>query len=40
MFLAEDVIAGTEFRQAQARFVNLLHGDWLAEASQAAYGER
>jgi hypothetical protein len=39
MFLAEDVIAGIGFSQAQARFVNLLHGGWLAEASQAAYGE-
>lgn len=39
MFLAEEVIAGTGSGQAQARFVSLLHGDWLAEASQAAYAE-
>ncbi len=39
VFLAEDVIADTGFRNAQARFVNLLHGGWLAWASEAAYGE-
>ncbi len=39
MFLAEEVIVGTGFRQAQARFVSLLHGNWLARASEAAYGE-
>jgi hypothetical protein len=39
MFLAEEVILGTGSGQAQARFVNLLHGNWLAEASEAAYGE-
>jgi hypothetical protein len=38
-FLAEEVVAGIGFRQAQARFVSLLHGDWLAEVSQTAYGE-
>lgn len=37
MFLAEDVIVSTDSRQAQARFVNLVHGGWLAEVSQAAY---
>jgi hypothetical protein len=39
VFVAEDVIADTGFRRAQARFVNLLHGGWLACASEAAYGE-
>lgn len=39
MFLAEDVIAGTGARQAQARFVSLLRGNWLAKASETAYGE-
>jgi hypothetical protein len=39
MFLAEEVIVGTGSGQAQARFVSLLHGNWLATASQAAYGE-
>jgi hypothetical protein len=39
MFLAEEVILGTGPGQAQARFVSLLHGNWLAKASEAAYGE-
>jgi hypothetical protein len=39
MFLAEDVILGIGSGQAQARFVSLLHGNWLAKASEAAYGE-
>jgi hypothetical protein len=39
MFLAEDVIVGAGARQAQARFVSLLHGDWLAKASENVYGE-
>jgi hypothetical protein len=39
MFLAEDVTVGTGCRQAQARFVSLLHSNWLAKASEAAYGE-
>jgi hypothetical protein len=39
MFLTEEVILDTGFGQAQARFVNLLHSNWLAEASQTAYGE-
>jgi hypothetical protein len=39
MFLAEEVIVGTGFGQAQARFVSLLHGNWLARASDTAYGE-
>jgi hypothetical protein len=38
VFLTEDVIVGTGCRQAQARFVSLLHGNWLAKASEAAYG--
>jgi hypothetical protein len=36
MFVAEDVTIGTGAREAQARFANLLHGNWLAETSQAA----
>jgi len=36
---AEDLIVDTGVRQAQARFVNLLHGNWLAQASENAYGE-
>jgi hypothetical protein len=39
MFLAEEVIIGTGARLAQARFVSLLHGNWLAKASETAYGE-
>jgi len=39
MFLAEDVIVGIGARQAQARFVSLLHRNWLAKASESAYGE-
>src|SRR5512142_2919492 len=39
MFLAEDAITGPGARQAQARFVSLLHGNWLAKASETAYGE-
>jgi hypothetical protein len=38
MFAAEDMTIGTESRAAQARFVNLLHGNWLTEVSEAAYG--
>ncbi len=37
MFIAEDMTIGTRARAAQARFVNLLRGDWLAEVSEAAY---
>jgi hypothetical protein len=36
MFVVEDLIVGTASRAAQARFANLLHGDWLAEMSMAA----
>jgi hypothetical protein len=39
MFLAEEVILSAGFGQAQARFVSLLHGNWLTKASQAAYSE-
>jgi hypothetical protein len=39
MFLAEEVIVGTGSGQAQPRFVSLLYSNWLAKASQAAYGE-
>lgn len=39
MFLAEEVIIGAGPGQAQARFVSLMHGNWLARTSQAAYGE-
>jgi hypothetical protein len=37
MFVTDEVSVGTGFRAAQARFVNLLHGTWLAEVSGAAY---
>lgn len=36
MFVAQDLTIGIGSRAAQARFANLLHGDWLAETSQAA----
>jgi hypothetical protein len=36
MFVVEDLTIGTGSRAAQARFANLLHGDWLAETSMAA----
>jgi hypothetical protein len=36
MFVAEDVTIGAGCRAAQARFANLLHGNWLAETSQVA----
>jgi hypothetical protein len=39
MFLAEEVVVGTGARQAQACFVSLLHGNWLAETSETAYGQ-
>lgn len=39
MFLAEDLIVGIGIRQAQARLVSLLYGNWLTEASENAYGE-
>jgi hypothetical protein len=38
MFVAQDLTIGTGSRAAQARFVNLLHGNWLTEASEAVYG--
>ena len=37
MFVTQELTVGTGLRQAQARFTNLLHGAWLAEASTAAY---
>jgi hypothetical protein len=37
VFVTDEVTVDTGFRAAQARFVNLLHGTWLAEVSQAAY---
>jgi hypothetical protein len=37
MFVTYELPAGTGLHQAQARFANLLHGAWLAEASAAAY---
>src|SRR5262252_6566612 len=37
MFVAHELAVGTGLREAQARFANLLHGAWLAEASAAAY---
>ena len=36
MFVAQDLTIGTGSRTAQARFENLLHGNWLAEMSTAA----
>jgi len=36
MFVAQDLTIGTGFRAAQARFENLLHGNWLTETSRAA----
>ena len=37
MFVAHELPVDTGLREAQARFANLLHGRWLAEASAAAY---
>jgi len=37
MFLAEDLTVSTGSRAVQARFENLVHGDWLTGASEAAY---
>ena len=37
MFVAHELPVDTGLREAQARFANLLHGGWLAEASAAAY---
>ena len=39
MFVAEDLTIRTEFRAAQARFENLLHGGWLAEMSEMSCDE-
>jgi hypothetical protein len=39
MFVAQDLTVGTGPREAQARFANLIHGAWLAEASAAAYDQ-
>ena len=36
MFVVEDLTIGIRSRAAQARFANLLRGDWLAEMSTAA----
>ena len=36
MFVAQDLTIGTGFRAAQARFENLLHGNWLTETSRTA----
>ena len=36
MFVAQDLTIETGSRAAQARFQNLLHGNWLAEMSMAA----
>lgn len=36
MFVAQDLTIGIGSRAAQARFQNLLHGNWLAETSQSA----
>jgi hypothetical protein len=37
VFVAEDLTVAVGYRAAQARFANLLRGDWLAEVSEAAY---
>lgn len=37
MFVTYDLIIPVTAREAQARFVNLMHGTWLTGASQAAY---
>ena len=37
MFVTCDLIVPVTAREAQARFVNLMHGTWLTGASQAAY---
>jgi hypothetical protein len=37
MFVAEELTVSTGSSAAQARFENLVHGDWLAGASEAAY---
>jgi len=39
MFVAHELTVGIGPRQAQARFANLIHGAWLAEASAAAYDQ-
>jgi hypothetical protein len=36
MFVVEDLTIGTGSRAAQARFANLLRGNWLAQTSQVA----
>ena len=36
MFVVQDLTIGIGSRAAQARFENLLHGNWLAETSRAA----
>jgi hypothetical protein len=37
MFIAQAVTIDVDCRAAQARFTNLLHGNWLAGVSEAAY---
>jgi hypothetical protein len=37
VFVTDEVTVDAGFRAAQARFVNLLRGTWLAEVSHAAY---
>jgi len=37
MFVAEELAVSAGSVAAQARFENLIHGDWLAGASEAAY---
>ena len=36
MFVTQDLIIGTGSRAPQARFQNLVHGNWLAETSRVA----
>jgi hypothetical protein len=40
MFVVEDLALDVGCRAAQARFGNLLHGNWLGEASKTAYEDR
>jgi hypothetical protein len=39
MFVAQELTISAGFRAAQARFANLIRGNWLTETSAAAYGE-
>ena len=39
MFVTQDLTISVSSRVAQARFANLMRGNWLTEMSEAAYGE-